>query len=136
VTLDQPASAQIASRARKTPRIANRLLKRVRDFAEVKADGAITEALAQEALNMLEVDQYGLDQIDRRLLLTIIEKFGGGPVGLNTIAAATGEDMATIEDVYEPFLMQVGFLRRTPQGRVATELAYQHLKAEKKNTLL
>lgn len=137
VALDDDAAMQIATRARKTPRIANRLLKRVRDFAEVKADGAITETLAHQALDLLQVDNYGLDEIDRRLLHTIIEKFNGGPVGLNTLAAATGEEMATIEDVYEPFLMQSGFLKRTPQGRVATELAYEHLHIKNRpNTLL
>ena len=126
-SLDPKAAIQIAKRARKTPRIANRLLKRVRDFAEVKADGKITENVAHQALTMLDVDEFGLDEIDRRILHIIIDKFNGGPVGLNTIAAATGEEMATIEDVYEPFLIQCGLLKRTGQGRVATEAAYQHL---------
>ena len=126
-TLEPQAAKHISSRARKTPRVANRLLKRVRDFAQVKGDGTITEPITIEALKMLDVDDRGLDQIDRRILQTIIEKFSGGPVGLNTIAAATGEEMATIEDVYEPFLIQCGLLKRTGQGRVATEAAYQHL---------
>ncbi|MBN1779374.1 MAG: Holliday junction branch migration DNA helicase RuvB [Candidatus Buchananbacteria bacterium] len=125
--LDKLASEQIAKRARKTPRIANRLLKRVRDFAEVKADGRITEDIANQALTMLDVDEFGLDEIDRRILHIIIDKFNGGPVGLNTIAAATGEEMDTIEEVYEPFLMQIGLLKRTPKGRMATENAYKHL---------
>ena len=127
VPIEKPAVAAIAERSRRTPRVANRLLKRVRDFAEVKSDGKITEALAQAAWEMLDVDAYGLDDVDRRILKIIIEKFGGGPVGLNTIAAATAEEMATIEDIYEPFLMQIGFLHRTPRGRVATEHAYRHL---------
>ena len=124
----EPIACQlIAQRARKTPRVANRLLKRVRDYAQVKADGKITEDLAKEALSLLEIDELGLDEIDRKLLQTIIEKFSGGPVGLNTLAASTGEDMDTVEDIYEPFLMQLGFLNRTPKGRTATKLAYEHL---------
>jgi Holliday junction DNA helicase RuvB len=130
VPIEKPAVAAIAERSRRTPRVANRLLKRVRDFAEVKSDGKITEALARDAWEMLDVDAYGLDDVDRRILKIIIEKFGGGPVGLNTIAAATAEEMATIEDIYEPFLMQIGFLHRTPRGRVATEHAYRHLGIE------
>jgi len=126
-SLDPKAAIQIAKRARKTPRIANRLLKRVRDFAEVKADGKITENVAHQALTMLDVDEFGLDEIDRRILHIIIDKFNGGPVGLNTIAAATGEDTETIETVYEPFLMQIGLLKRTAKGRMATENAYKHL---------
>jgi Holliday junction DNA helicase RuvB len=128
VELQPEAAKLISTRARRTPRIANRLLKRIRDFAEVKGDGVITTDLAHQALEMLRVDEHGLDDIDRRILETIISKFGGGPVGLNTLAAATGEEMQTIEDVYEPFLMQAGFLQRTPQGRVATTLAYRQLK--------
>ena len=128
--LDKVAAQQIAGRARKTPRVANRLLKRVRDFAQVKADGSITDEIAQKALAMLDIDQFGLDEIDRRILKIIIEKFNGGPVGLKTIAAASGEEMTTIEDVYEPFLIQSGFLKRTPQGRVATPLSYKHLNLE------
>jgi len=131
INLDQEAGKQIAKRSRKTPRVANRLLKRVRDFAQVKADGSVTESIANEALAMLEIDEFGLDEIDRRILETIIKKFNGGPVGLNTIAATTGEDMATIEEVYEPFLMQAGFLQRTPQGRVAADSAYRHLGLKK-----
>ncbi len=127
VKIDDKAAEIIAKRARKTPRVANRLLKRVRDFAEVKADGAITEALTADALEALEVDQFGLEQADRLILKSIIEKFNGGPVGLNALSAATGEEMETIEDVYEPYLLQIGFINRTPRGRVATEAAYKHL---------
>ncbi|MBD3360056.1 MAG: Holliday junction branch migration DNA helicase RuvB [Candidatus Buchananbacteria bacterium] len=125
--IDSAASSQIAKRARKTPRVANRLLKRVRDFAEVKADGKITETLAKQALNMLEIDELGLDEIDRKILTTLITKFSGGPIGLNTLAAATNEEMESLEDVYEPFLIQLGFLNRTPRGRMATKLAFTHL---------
>ena len=118
---------EIAKRCRKTPRVANRLLKRVRDYAEVKGNGIINKEICRQALHMLEVDEFGLDEIDRRILQVIIEKFKGGPVGLNTLSAATGEEMATIEDIYEPFLIQTGFLARTPRGRVVTNLGYQHL---------
>lgn len=118
---------EIAGRARGTPRVANRLLKRVRDYAQVMADGIATQAVAVEALTKLEVDSIGLDETDRKVLYTIIEKFNGGPVGLETIAAAIGEDADTIMDVYEPYLLQLGFLERTPRGRLATELAYRHL---------
>jgi Holliday junction DNA helicase RuvB len=118
---------EIARRARGTPRVANRILKRVRDYAQVRADGRITEAVAREALVMLEVDELGLDDIDRRVLATIIEKFDGGPVGLETIAAALSEESDTIMDVVEPYLLQLGFLNRTPRGRVATRRAYEHL---------
>jgi len=124
------AMGLIAKRSRKTPRVANRLLRRVRDFAEVKNNGHIDEPTVKEALTMLGVDDFGLDEIDRRILETIMTKFQGGPVGLNTIAAATGEEMATIEEVYEPYLLQSGFLHRTPQGRVATPLAFKHLGIE------
>lgn len=127
ISLDEKGGKEIATRSRKTPRIANRLLKRVRDYAEVKSGGAINLALSEEALNHLAVDKLGLDQADRQLLLTIIEKFGGGPVGLSTIAAATAEETDTIEDVYEPYLIQIGFLERTPKGRKATALAKKHL---------
>jgi Holliday junction DNA helicase RuvB len=130
VPVDAAAVQAIAERSRRTPRIANRLLKRVRDFAEVKGDGRVTAAVAADAWRMLDVDAYGLDDVDRRILKTIIEKFRGGPVGLNAVAAATSEEMATIEDIYEPFLMQIGFLMRTPRGRVATEHAYRHLGLE------
>lgn len=139
IGVEKPAVCQIATRARKTPRVANRLLKRVRDFAQVKADGKITKDITQQALSMLDIDEFGLDEIDRRVLEIIITKFGGGPVGLNTIAAATGEEMETIEDVYEPFLMQIGMLKRTPKGRVATDHAYKHLgldDSKKQNKLL
>ena len=139
IRLEQPAALQIAKRSRKTPRVANRILKRVRDFAEVKADGTITDLVTKKALSMLDIDEFGLDEIDRRILQIIIEKFSGGPVGLNTLSAATAEEMATIEDVYEPFLMQIGFLKRTSQGRVATEAAYKHLglkNPEKQNRLI
>lgn len=118
---------EIASRARGTPRIVNRLLKRVRDYAQVRADGVITKEVARKALDALEVDALGLDQTDRNLLQTIISKFNGGPVGLDTLAASTSEDSETIEDVYEPYLLQLGFIARTPRGRVVTRLAYQHL---------
>jgi Holliday junction DNA helicase RuvB len=118
---------EIARRARGTPRIANRLLRRVRDFAEVRADGVITRDVAEAALEALEVDARGLDQTDRTLLLTIIQKFDGGPVGLDTLAASTSEEAETVEDVYEPYLLQLGFIARTPRGRVATRLAYEHL---------
>ncbi len=114
----------MASRSRGTPRIANRLLRRVRDYAQVRADGIVTFDVAQAALTLLEVDAYGFDEVDRRLLRTIIDKFDGGPVGVNTLAAAIGEERDAIEDIYEPFLMQVGFLERTPRGRVATRRAY------------
>lgn len=132
IDLEDGSAEIIASRARRTPRIANRLLKRVRDYVQVKSGGPITKKLALEALNNLEVDEYGLDEVDRKILQIIIEKFGGGPVGLNTIAAAISEEMATIEDVYEPFLIQLGFLERTSRGRKATELAYKHLGFKKK----
>src|SRR5579875_775863 len=118
---------EIASRARGTPRIVNRLLKRVRDYAQVRADGIITREVARAALDALEVDEIGLDQTDRNMLLTIIQKFNGGPVGLDTLAASTSEDPETIEDVYEPYLLQLGFIARTPRGRIVTRLAYQHL---------
>ena len=124
VPIDGEAAAEIARRARGTPRIANRLLRRVRDYAQVRADGKITLGVAQAALKLLEVDEHGFDEVDRRLLRTIIDKFGGGPVGLNTIAAAISEEKDAIEDIYEPFLIQIGFLDRTPRGRVATPLAY------------
>lgn len=127
IGIDQAGTREIATRARGTPRVGNRLLRRVRDYAQVRADGKITQEVAQAALEMLEVDSYGLDEMDRKLLLTIIDKYNGGPVGLNTIAASVSEESDAIEDVYEPYLMQIGFLNRTPRGRVATELAYKHL---------
>jgi Holliday junction DNA helicase RuvB len=125
VPIDRDASREIARRARGTPRVANRLLRRIRDFAQVRADGMITLGVAHDALRLLEVDEHGFDEIDRKLLRTIIDKFGGGPVGLNTIEAAISEEKDAIEDIYEPFLIQIGFVDRTPRGRVATALAYQ-----------
>jgi Holliday junction DNA helicase RuvB len=124
VPLDAEGAAEIARRSRGTPRIANRLLRRVRDYAQVRADGRVTRNVAQDALRLLDVDEAGFDKMDRALLLTIIDKFAGGPVGLDTLAAAIGEERDTIEDVYEPFLIQEGFLARTPKGRVATAIAY------------
>lgn len=130
VMIEEEGAVEMAKRSRGTPRIANRLLKRVRDFAQVKYDGIITAEIASSALDTLDVDKLGLDQIDRRLLLTMIEKFHGGPVGLDTLAATIGEDAGTIEDVYEPYLLMNGFLNRTPRGRVVTEAAYHHLGLE------
>lgn len=126
VEIDEAGAYELARRSRGTPRLANRLLKRVRDFAQVKYDGRITEEVAAFSLDLLEVDKMGLDQNDRSILLTIIEKFAGGPVGLDTLAAAIGEDSGTIEDVYEPFLVQNGLINRTPKGRTATDSAYRH----------
>lgn len=127
VETEEQGIKEIAKRARRTPRVANRLLKRVRDYAQVHADGKISKKIAQEALAMLEIDDLGLEPVDRLIVSTIIEKFNGGPVGIETIAAATSEEKDTICEIYEPYLMQVGFLARTPQGRVATNLAYKHL---------
>ncbi len=127
VKIDEKGATELARRSRGTPRLANRLLKRVRDFAQVKYEGVITKDVADFALDLLDVDKYGLDHVDRNLLLTMIKKFGGGPVGLDTLAAAIGEDAGTIEDVYEPYLLKNGFIQRTPRGRVATELACGHL---------
>ena len=127
VEIEEEGAMELARRSRGTPRLANRLLKRVRDFAQVKYDGVITKEVANYALDLLDVDREGLDQTDRKILEMIIHKFNGGPVGLDTLAAAIGEDAGTIEDVYEPYLIQYGFLNRTPRGRVATELAYHHL---------
>lgn len=126
VEIDEEGAAEIASRSRGTPRIANRFLKRVRDFAQIKADGKITVEVAKEALKMMEVDELGLDMIDTRMLTAMIENFGGGPVGLDTLAATIGEESNTIEDVYEPYLLQLGFIQRTPRGRVAAKAAYEH----------
>lgn len=126
VEIDEKGALELARRSRGTPRLANRLLKRVRDFAQVKYDGRISHEVANFALDLLEVDKLGLDNIDREILTTMIEKFGGGPVGLDTIAAAIGEDSGTIEDVYEPYLIQNGLLQRTPRGRIVTDLAYHH----------
>jgi Holliday junction DNA helicase RuvB len=126
IKVDDAGAMEIACRARGTPRIVNRLLRRVRDYAQVRGGGHIDQATAQAALAMLEVDKHGFDELDRRLLLTIIEKYNGGPVGLNTLAAVLAEEPDAIEDIYEPFLIQIGFLNRTPRGRVATKLAYDH----------
>ena len=126
IVIEEDGAIEIAKRSRGTPRIANRLLKRVRDYAEVIEDGIITLEVAKKGLNMLEVDELGLDAVDRKILLTLIENFRGRPVGVDTLAAATGEERATIEDVYEPYLLQIGFINRTPRGRVATKRAYDH----------
>jgi holliday junction DNA helicase RuvB len=128
VEIDDAGAMEIASRSRGTPRIANRLLRRVRDFAEVKADGRITRAVAMGALQMMDVDTYGFDEIDRKLMLTILEKYSGGPVGVGSLAAAINEDEDTIEDIYEPYLIQIGFLDRTPRGRMATRKAFEHFQ--------
>lgn len=126
VDIDEEGAKEIAKRSRGTPRVANRLLRRIRDYAQVRADGRISQKVAKDALQLLEVDQFGLDDMDSRILKAIIEKFDGGPVGVGTIAAAVGEDTGTLEEVYEPFLVQNGFLQRTPRGRVATAQAYRH----------
>lgn len=130
IDIEEDAAIEIASRSRGTPRIANRLLKRIRDFAQIRSNGRIDLEITRYGLNALEVDEKGLDRVDRNLLLCIIEKFGGGPVGLDTLAASTGEEADTIEDVYEPYLMQIGFLQKTPRGRKVTRLAYKHLNIE------
>ena len=127
VQAEEEGILEIARRSRGTPRIANRMLKRVRDFAQVKAGGVITRQVADEALSLLEVDQLGLDKVDRSVLSCMMDKFGGGPVGLDTLAATTGEDAVTIEDVYEPYLLQLGFIMRTPRGRICTQAAYDHM---------
>ncbi|MDR0842548.1 MAG: Holliday junction branch migration DNA helicase RuvB [Acidobacteriota bacterium] len=128
VGIDEDGALELASRSRGTPRIANRLLRRVRDYAEVKADGRITRPVAMDALKMMEVDAYGFDEVDRKLMLTILEKYNGGPVGVGSLAAAINEDEDSIEDIYEPYLMQIGFLDRTPRGRMATRKAFEHFK--------
>lgn len=130
VTIEEKGALELARRSRGTPRLANRILKRVRDFAQVKYDGIITEEVANTALDLLEVDKLGLDHIDRNILLTLINKFQGGPAGLDTLAAAIGEDAGTLEDVYEPYLLKNGLLNRTPRGRVVTDMAYHHLGLE------
>ncbi len=130
VEIEDTGAEELAKRSRGTPRLANRMLKRVRDFAQIKYDGVITQEVARKTLDLMEVDRMGLDHIDRNILTMIIDKFKGGPVGLDTLAAAMGEDAGTLEDVYEPFLLQNGFLNRTPKGRVATDLAYHHLGLE------
>ena len=134
ISVDDEGAYKIASRSRGTPRIANRLLKRSRDFAEVKYDGVITSEAAESALGSMEIDELGLDSIDRRLLMTMVKNYNGGPVGLETISAAIGEESVTIEDVYEPYLMQIGFLARTPRGRIVTPAGYRHLGINKDNT--
>jgi Holliday junction DNA helicase RuvB len=126
VEIDAGGAEEIAKRSRGTPRIANRLLRRVRDYSQVRADGRIHRDVAQTALDLLEVDRFGLDEIDQKVMRTILGKYAGGPVGLNTVAAAVGEDASTIEEVYEPYLMQLGFLDRTPRGRVGTRLAFEY----------
>jgi Holliday junction DNA helicase RuvB len=126
IGIDEEGAVEIARRSRGTPRIANRLLKRVRDYAEVRGNGYIDHKTSGEALDLLEIDKLGLDNIDRKMLLTLIEKFGGGPVGIDTLAYSIGEENETIEDVYEPYLLQIGFINRTPRGRVVTKLAYEH----------
>lgn len=138
ISLDSAGKKEIAVRSRKTPRIANRLLKRVRDFAQIKSDGKITQDVAKQALQLLEVDMLGLDGNDRRILSALIEKFGGGPVGISSIAAATSEDPGTVEDIYEPFLLRLGLIARTPKGRIATPAAYEHMgiKQQAKNQTL
>ncbi len=130
--IDDEGASEIARRSRGTPRIANRLLRRVRDYAEVRASGHIDAGVAQTALNLLEVDPFGLDEIDQKIMRTVLEKFGGGPVGIGTIAASIGEEAETIEEVYEPYLIQLGFLHRSPRGRMATEGAYDYFKAPKR----
>jgi Holliday junction DNA helicase RuvB len=135
VPIDDAGATEVARRARGTPRVANRLLKRVRDYAQVRADGRITAPVAQQALSMLQIDAFGLDEMDRRVLQTIIQKFDGGPVGLETIAASISEESDTIMDVVEPYLLQLGFLDRTPRGRVATRRGYEHLGLEPPETL-
>jgi Holliday junction DNA helicase RuvB len=132
VEIEEGAAEEIARRCRGTPRIANRLLRRVRDYAQVRANGKIDPKVAQTALNLLDVDRYGLDEIDQKIMMTILEKYRGGPVGVNTIAASISEESETIEEVYEPYLIQLGFLNRTPRGRVATELAYDYFKVKRK----
>jgi Holliday junction DNA helicase RuvB len=138
IPIKEEGAFEIAGRARGTPRVANRLLRRVRDFAEVEADGIITRKVADQALDMLEVDEQGLDKMDRHIVLTIIEKFNGGPIGLGSLSAAVSEEKDTLEDVYEPFLIQKGYIKRTPQGRVATKRAYHHfgIQVEDKETLI
>ena len=131
ISIDDGGALEIARRSRGTPRIANRLLRRIRDYAEVRAEGKITQEVADAGLKMLEVDKMGLDNVDRNMLRVMIEMFGGGPVGLDTIAAATGEESNTIEDVYEPYLMQLGYIMRTPRGRMVTQAAYDHLGIKK-----
>lgn len=133
VEIDDEGASELATRSRGTPRIANRLLRRTRDYAQVKGDGVINQAIADSSLKMLEVDEKGLDDMDKRILKTIIENYNGGPVGINTIAVAVGEEGETIEEIYEPFLIKEGFLKRTPRGRMATHLAYEHFNYKRRN---
>ena len=132
VEIDEHGAEEISRRSRGTPRIANRLLKRVRDYAEVRADGRVSRAVAETALDLLEVDRFGLDEVDQKIMLTVLRNYSGGPVGVNTIAASIGEEPDTIEEVYEPYLIQLGFLHRTPRGRVATERAFDYFKVERR----
>ncbi|MCE5309415.1 MAG: Holliday junction branch migration DNA helicase RuvB, partial [Acidobacteriales bacterium] len=132
VDVEDAGAEEIARRSRGTPRIANRLLRRVRDYAQVRADGHITPAIAKTALDMLEVDRYGLDEMDQKIMLTVLEKYGGGPVGLNTIGASIDEEPDTIEEVYEPYLIQLGFLDRTPRGRIATDRAFDYFGIQRR----
>ncbi|MDZ4801375.1 MAG: Holliday junction branch migration DNA helicase RuvB [Bryobacteraceae bacterium] len=133
VTIDHDAAEEIARRSRGTPRLANRLLRRVRDYAQVRAEGHVSLIEATAALDMLEVDRFGLDEIDQKIMMTVLEKYGGGPVGLNTVAASIDEEASTIEEVYEPYLMQLGFLDRTPRGRIATDRAFEYFKVPRRN---
>src|SRR6476646_3977717 len=132
VEIDEEGAEEISRRSRGTPRIANRLLKRVRDYAQVRADGRVTRAVAETALDLLEVDRFGLDEVDQKIMLTVLRNYSGGPVGVNTIGASIGEEPDTIEEVYEPYLIQLGFLHRTPRGRVATERAFDYFKVERR----
>ena len=132
VEIDEQGAEEISRRSRGTPRIANRLLKRVRDYAQVRADGRVTRAVAETALDLLEVDRFGLDEVDQKIMLTVLRNYSGGPVGVNTIGASIGEEPDTIEEVYEPYLIQLGFLHRTPRGRVATERAFDYFKVERR----
>jgi holliday junction DNA helicase RuvB len=132
VEIDEQGAEEISRRSRGTPRIANRLLKRVRDYAQVRADGRVTRAVAETALDLLEVDRFGLDEVDQKIMHTVLRNYGGGPVGVNTIGASIGEEPDTIEEVYEPYLIQLGFLHRTPRGRVATERAFEYFKVERR----
>ncbi len=132
VEIDEQGAEEISRRSRGTPRIANRLLKRVRDYAQVRADGRVTRAVAETALDLLEVDRFGLDEVDQKIMLTLLRNYSGGPVGVNTIGASIGEEPDTIEEVYEPYLIQLGFLHRTPRGRVATERAFDYFKVERR----
>jgi Holliday junction DNA helicase RuvB len=134
VEIDREGAAEVARRARGTPRIANRLLRRVRDYAQVRAAGVVDAEVARKALDLLEVDPYGLDEIDQKIMLTVLQKYGGGPVGINTIAASIDEEPDTIEEVYEPYLMQLGFIDRTPRGRVATPQAFEYFKVPRRST--